>query len=398
MKTITLYDNSLLFEADANVVNSIEENGKFWIELDKTIFYPEGGGMLRDTGTINDEEVLDLKNENGTILHLVNTNFIGKVHLKLDKDYRLRRIQCHSSQHLVSALFIKEFQIDTISAHYYQDGTTDIDIKTAELTLEQVNHVEKLANEAITEDIPVTISYLSAEEAKKYTPDIEEYAGVDHFRLVVIDKLDYNLCGCPHVPSLKYLKGVIITGFHKIKDFYKITITSGNTLIENAHRYYNDLLSVSNLLASKIDNVPESVKNLSNNYKEINNRLYNYKTKYLELYSSQIIAGLDLSKINIVLESHDDLEMKDMQFLVSKFSSIENVIIVGILKKNDGTSNVMIAKNKNLKVFSAKEVFKVLTTKYGYRGGGNDFIAQGGGKTFECMDASIKELVENSIK
>ena len=152
------------------------------------------------------------------------------------------------------------------------------------------------------------------------------------------------------------------------------------------------------MLASKNNQIVEAVTNLSESYKYANNRLNYYKTKYLQLYSEDKIKILDTSKINIILESHDDLEMKDIQFLVSKFSSIENVIVIGILRKNDGTSNLMIAKNKNIQNFSSKSIFATIVNNYGYRGGGNDVIAQGGGKSFDNMEQIIFDLVNASIQ
>ena len=95
---------------------------------------------------------------------------------------------------------------------------------------------------------------------------------------------------------------------------------------------------------------------------------------------------------------HDDLEIKDLQFLVSKYSNIKNTIVIGILKKDDGTANLMIAKNKEVNNFSAKEVFKTITSLYSYRGGGNDFIAQGGGKSFPDMEKIIQKIIEDNIK
>jgi alanyl-tRNA synthetase len=398
MKTKTYYDTPLITELESNVINVTPDKDKYWIELDETIFYAESGGMPRDTGTINGNEVLDIKKlEDGTILHLLSVKLGGKVSLKVDKEYRLRRMQCHSTQHLMSAVFVEKFNMPTISAHYITGGTVDIDIVGDALSNEQIKEVEDRANELITENIPFKISYVTKEEAKKYTDDFSDYEDLKEFRLVTIPNLDNNLCGCMHVPSAMYLKGIMITAVHKIKDHLKIEMMCGDLLVENAKKYYSELDDIGVKLTSKIENVPNSVNLLIENMKELNSKLSNYKAKYLDLYSDNKLKTLDLNKINVVLESHDDLEMKDLQFLVSKYSNVKNLIIIGILKKNDGTSNLMIAKNKEVNNFSAREVFKEITTTYGYRGGGNDFIAQGGGKTFDKMEDIITEIVNKKL-
>lgn len=398
MKTITHYDTPFLYELDSNVVEIKEENGKFWIALDETLFFPEGGGTPKDRGTINGIEVLDLKEDNGIIYHLLDKKIEGKVHLHLDEEYRFRRTQCHSCEHLISALFFDEYKLITPSAHYNTDGTCDIEVKADTITREQLDHIEKMANDIITQDLPFKISYLSKEEARKVTKNFDDYENLNKWRLVEIPGIDKDLCGCPHVPSSKFIKGVIITGAHKVKDLLRIDIICGDLLIEKSHEYYDEISNICNLLAAKRETVSESVVNLMNTFKTTNNRLYNYKTKYLDLYSDNKIKELDNSKINIILESHDDLEMKDLQFLVSKFSKIPNVIVIGILKKPDNTCNLMIAKNKDIPLFSAREIFKILTTKYEYRGGGSDVIAQGGGKIFDDIDNIVFSLVKEAIK
>lgn len=399
MKTKTYYDDSLKDTLKAKVISSSEENGKYWLELNETIFFPEGGGMIRDKGNINGHELLDLKWDNKKVLHLIDTNLEGEVVLQLDKKDRLRRMQCHSSQHLIGALFMKYYHIaGALSHHYLTDGTCDLELEVKDISNEELRKIEQEANEIISQDLPYEISYVSKEEAQKYTNDFDEYKDLDVFRLVTIPGVDINLCGCPHVPSSGYLKGIIITSLHRVQDHIKIELMCGDLLVEKAHQYFDELTYITNLLASKIDNANEAVDNLMNLFKKTNNKFNNYKTKYLELYSNNIIKDLDTSKVNFIYESHNDLEMADLQYLVSKFSIIDKVIIAGVLKKADGTSNLMIAKNPKVDNFSAKVAFKSISEKYAYRGGGNDIIAQGGGKTFDQMDEIIQDTIKNLIK
>ena len=93
MSTITFYDQSLKSELQADVLESRPDPRGFWLRLDQTLFYPEGGGMLRDRGTIQDLEVLDLKKESGEIWHLVPSQLSGRIQLKLDLKDRLERMK-----------------------------------------------------------------------------------------------------------------------------------------------------------------------------------------------------------------------------------------------------------------------------------------------------------------
>lgn len=397
MKTITYYDEPFLNELESNVIKSNFKDNLFYVVLDKTLFYVEGGGMNNDKGTINDIEVIKVFIENDEIVHVLNKNVEGKVIIKIDKEDRLKRMQCHTSQHLISALFINKYDLKCLSNSYISDGTCDILLSGKEIDQLMLQEIEKEANELITKDIKVDINYLTKDEAQKYCENFEEYALLDKFRLVTIEGIDKSLCGCLHVPSLKYLKGINLIECKKIKDNYQIIIDCGDHLISKAHEYFDEVSKASNLLNSKKEDMVSSLNNFILNFKKQNNRLTFYKHKYLELYSSDKLNSLDLNKINVIYEIHEDLEKKDIDFLVSKYSSNKNIVVVALLINEDKSIHLMIAKNKFVQIFSAKNVFLALKEKFDLRGGGSDFIAQGGGKYNPELEKSIKNEIEKEL-
>ena len=82
------YDDWNIIELDTFVIDVIEEDAKYWIACNETIFYVEGGGMQSDIGTINGFEVLQLKTINGHVYHLLDTKIEGNVHMCVDFEQR----------------------------------------------------------------------------------------------------------------------------------------------------------------------------------------------------------------------------------------------------------------------------------------------------------------------
>ena len=397
MSTETFYDQSLLETLSAQVLESREENGTFWLRLDRTLFYAEGGGMLADKGTISGHVLLGLKKEQDEIWHQLDQNLSGTVELKLDLADRLQRMQAHSTQHLVSALFIDEYHIDTISHHYLKNGMCDLDLAADSLSAEQMDHVEQLANEAITKDLPYQITYLSREQARQYTADFEEYQDLDRFRLVTIPGLDENLCGCPHVPSTRYLKGINLVRCERIGDHVRVLISCGDELIRQAHHQYDELAKASALLSAPMDQIPEGVQSLKDNLKQAVNTAGGWRQMYLSFYADSCLAQLGEEPVHILYEHRQDLEMKDLQFLVSRYTSHPAIVVIAVLSRADGTMNLMIARSKDLNAFSASAAFQKIKEAHGIRGGGSPAIAQGGGRVWETMEADLKHAVQEQL-
>ena len=110
------YKDSHLSEFDALVVSCEENKGRFEIILDKTAFFPEGGGQSGDSGYIGDVRVFDTHERGGEVVHYASSPIeAGKaVRCKLDFDIRFRRMQNHSGEHIVSGIVNSMFLYDNV--------------------------------------------------------------------------------------------------------------------------------------------------------------------------------------------------------------------------------------------------------------------------------------------
>src|SRR5215470_14847062 len=163
------YTDSHLIEFDARVVDVTERvSGWSAIVLDRTAFYPTGGGQPSDTGTLNGARVVECidDGENG-VLHVVQGTApaIGtEVHGRIDWARRLDHMQQHTGQHILSQAFVNLFNAATRSFRVL-DQSCEIDVDLNNPTDEIIERAVELANNVIWEDRHITIRNVTSEEA-----------------------------------------------------------------------------------------------------------------------------------------------------------------------------------------------------------------------------------------
>ena len=157
------YLDSHLFAFEADVLTVRREKHGWEIVLDRTAFFPEGGGQPADTGTIGEARVLDVHERGGEILHLCDRELApGHYACAVDAEQRLRRMQNHSGEHVFSGLSHKKYGVENVGFHMAADCMTiDFD---RELSFEQLSEVEYEANLAVRANVPVRVFYPSPEE------------------------------------------------------------------------------------------------------------------------------------------------------------------------------------------------------------------------------------------
>src|SRR5215469_6142100 len=212
------YHDSFLYSFDATVLESLEIAGKRAIVLDRTAFYPTSGGQVHDTGklVLADEReipVTEVADEDiGRILHFTKEPLPKGtvVRGRVDAARRRDHMQQHSGQHVLSAAFVRLFDMPTVSFHMGAESCT-IDLETGGLSPKQAEQVERLANEIVLEDRPVTIRFVPLEEAsqlglRKLPP---KQAG--DLRLIDITDFDLTACGGTHVRSTGQIGAILLS-------------------------------------------------------------------------------------------------------------------------------------------------------------------------------------------
>ena len=192
------YQDAHLRTFDARVLGCEPSKRGFEVTLERTTFYPEGGGQPGDTGFLNGVRVTDTHEKGGVILHCCEKPLeIGSVvHGEIDWDRRFSFMQLHSGEHIFSGIVHRRFGYDNVGFHMGSDFVT-IDFDGV-LTEEQIRQIELEANEFVWKNVPILVTYPDAEELKTI-PYRSKKALSGWVRIVTIPEADICACCGTHV-------------------------------------------------------------------------------------------------------------------------------------------------------------------------------------------------------
>lgn len=256
------YVNQYLWETDAVVVRCEPCKDGWGVVLDRTVFYPTGGGQPCDLGTIDGVSVSDVSEVGDDVLHRCEAPLpVGaRVHCRVDRARRFSLMQQHSGEHLVSGIVHSRFGFENVGFHMGKDVIT-IDF-SGELTAEQLREVELAANTAVWQNITTDIFFPDAETLPTL-PYRSKKALSGAVRLVRFGEID--LCACcglhvAHTGEIGLIKLLSSTRFHGGS---RIELLCGERALMWLNRIYDQNAEISALLSAKPMETAAAVRRLS---------------------------------------------------------------------------------------------------------------------------------------
>ena len=262
METVRLYyQDAHLREFSARIVSCEREKERFAVVLDQTAFYPEGGGQPGDTGELGGVRVLDTHTRGGEVVHFCDGPLEtgSTVRGTIDWARRFDYMQQHSGEHIVSGIIHRRFGYENVGFHMGADMVT-IDFSGL-LTMEDVREIEREANEAVWEDLPIVVSWVDGEEkAQAVYRSKKALEGV--VRLVTIPATDVCACCGTHVSSTGEIGLIKIFTCQKFHDGVRLEMLCGR----KAYSYVNLILEqnkrISALLSAKPQQTAQAAERL----------------------------------------------------------------------------------------------------------------------------------------
>ena len=255
------YEDSHMITFSA-VVTACEKVGDYYeAVLDRTAFFPEGGGQYADTGWIDGVKVLDVHERDGVIYHKVENELsVGKqVEGTIDWEERFSKMQHHSGEHIVSGLVNAIYGYDNVGFHMGKDAVT-MDFNGV-LSKEQLREIEHKANEAVVKNLDIQVLFPSKEELAeiRYRSKIEIEGQV---RIVVIPGYDTCACCAPHVNQTGEIGVIKLIGVRNYKGGVRVSMLCGFRAIADYEKKSESTKSISVMLSAKEDEIVDEVAKL----------------------------------------------------------------------------------------------------------------------------------------
>lgn len=362
------YDKPYLKEWEAQVLDIIERDGRILVLLDKTAFYPEGGGQPADKGFMDEAQVLYVFEEGKDIYHVVDIR-PEKALVKCSLDFKRRfdLMQQHTGQHLLSSVFYDKYKGETSSFHLGEDYVS-IDISIGEMPEELVKNVERDVNELIYSNLEIKTYIMDKAELNKLP--LRKFPKVDEdIRIVEIDKIDYSPCCGTHLRSIGELGVIKIIKTEKYKGITRVYFKCGKRAFEDFQLKQDIVANASRLLAVDLESFQEKIrinveelKNSQKEIRELKESLYFYEARdIVESAHSKLIA-----------KSFENRSFEDVQSLGRTILQAGDYV-VALSSLPD--KKLWFAHSGGFEIHCGK-VFKESLQKFNGRGGGGDKQAQ----------------------
>ena len=378
--TEKLYDkDSYLQEFQATVISCEQKNENTWrVVLDKTAFFPEGGGQTGDTGWLNDVEVTDTREKAGVIYHETKAPLEAGTQVagKIDFAARFDKMQQHTGEHILSGIVCSTYNYNNVGFHLSSEITTlDFD---GELSAEQVHELEIRVNQAIHENIPVQVKFPTKDELTDmdYRSKIEIEGQV---RIVEIPGIDRCACCAPHVKTTAEVGLLKIQSCDRHRGGCRLTIVCGMRALKDYQQKQESVGKVSAALSAKPEKIAEAVEHLQEQQAKLREQLNHIQAMYLQEKLDKIHA--EDQCVCIFEEALDSIAMRNF--------------VNGAMERCDGICGAFIGSDKSgyhyilgSKELDVREISKQLNVKFSGKGGGKPQMVQG------SLNGAKKEILE----
>jgi alanyl-tRNA synthetase len=372
--------------------------------LDRTAFYPEGGGQLPDRGTLtiagSTFDVTDVQvDDSGEIHHVLpaephdiveGRTALGSIDIARRRDHMSQ----HTGQHMLSAALIDVAGAETVSARLGSESST-IDVASPSLDDALVAKAEDLVNDVVLADRNVTSLFPTPEELRRLPlrrpPKVEE-----NVRLIDIDGFDLSPCGGTHCTRTGQVGFVRITGVERYKGGCRITFLAGRRTLDDARKKEAVLRELCRSFTCGPFDVPTAVGKLRAELRAKNDLFGTARGELVGLLSERLLAAHPKAENGptriAVMRNGEDLG--GLRALASALARRPDVIAMAA-SKDEGSGDwlLVVERGADVSSFDAGKWLKAKAGELGGRGGGRSERAEGrlsGSASWETVTAAFE--------
>jgi alanyl-tRNA synthetase len=380
------------FEASILEVRDVKDGSG--LVLERSAFYPGGGGQPQDHGTINGIRVLSVVEEGKRIVHSVGARFRTGESVKgvLDWDRRFDLMQQHSGQHLLSQAFVHELDSGTISFHLGCEKAT-IDLDIPDLSDENARKVENEANRIVFENRDILVYEKSIGQLDdvplRKRPDLS----VETARIVEISGYDWSLCCGTHVRRTGEIGMIQINGWEKYKGGVRLEFCSGFRALRNFQSKNGLVRLLEKTLTAGESEIADRVMRLKDDYRAVEKKHRALLDRLLIRESENILqTAKTVGTVRMVSAFLGQRDFREAQELTRKLVSSDSVAaIVGAVQGGSGT--VFFARSDKLDL-DLRPALQAALESVNAKGGGSQRWAQCSIAEAEKIELAMKNAIK----
>ena len=415
---LDFYNDIYQKESDGKIIEVVLKDDNVCLIFDRTIFYPEGGGQPSDIGIVSIDgtiyEVVYAEKLNNIVLHHIAVpkdsdkdslfaklkDYISaEVHMAINWNRRITLARHHTGTHLVIAAARK-----VLGQHIWQAGAqkglerSRIDLSHYKrISFEELNEIEKLANEYVMANIDLDINWLSRDEAEKEYGLILYQGGVvpgSQIRVVKIPGIDVQACAGTHLDRTGEVGPIKINKTERVQDgVERIDFSAGLAAIDSIQNDMKLLADSSDVFSVTIDQLPKICDRFFREWKAQRNEIKRLQKEIANLKVSTLADNaFELNGLK-VLKEEMDADIKELQKIATDFTDNDKVDVV-FMGNSDGKivgAATQKAIDSGVKV---NEIIKEAASLLGGGGGGRPTLAQGAGPNGDKMSEALDLAVE----
>jgi len=386
------YNDSHLVEFEALVVDKTERvSGWTAVTLDRTAFYPTGGGQPSDTGTLDGLRVVEcIDDEQDSVLHMIQGRApeIGAaVKGRIDWPRRLDHIQQHTGQHILSQALITLFSAPTRGFRVL-DQSCEIDVELTNPTDAVIDRAVELANNVIWEDRAIAIKTVTREEARGL-PLRKEPAREGELRVIEIEGFDLTPCGGTHAFRTGEVGMIAMRSWERAKGLTRIEFLAGGRALADYRRANQTARAVAGLFSAAREDAAKLTARMLAENKELHWRVRALEEIAARVEANDLIAAAspDTAGTRTIAHILDNRDAESLKHLaLALIAHPQTIALLGSRDKE--AARLVFARSADAEG-DMNALMRKACAKLDGRGGGKPDLAQGGGKNPEKLDEAI---------
>jgi alanyl-tRNA synthetase len=369
---------------EARVVGRATYDGHPAVALDRSAFYPEGGGQPADRGALGGVAVLDVQAADGVVWHLLAAPLAAEdVVGEVDWARRFDHMQQHLGQHLLSAAFERLFALPTVSFHLGAAAAT-IDLAGAALGAEQVAAAEELANQVIWEDRPVLARFVAPEELAVLP--LRRPPAVDGpVRVVSVPAFDHSACGGTHPRSTGGVGLVHVRRWERRGETVRVEFLCGGRALRDYRSRDAALQRAAAGLSVGVGELDAAIARLRAAAEQARKRLDAASAQVVALEAAWLLDEARRAGLPAVRRAFSGRPVDEVRALARAIAAAGGVALLGVAGEQ---AQLIFARGEGMPV-DCSALLRAVSAPFGGRGGGAPSLAQGGLPGPAHLDAAL---------